>query len=210
MSDLPDDPFLEETPRPKGKRGAPKGHPFYPSKRRKMNTKHLAQEVREQVDARIYVEFQLAILAGHDPRLEDDEGELRVTWDERGGIAPTLEQKVASLKWLADRGYGQAPQMIQLEAELRAGASSEALPIGALAPTTLAALARLLLPKPQETPALEFPPAGALDVEYSEVPTDEATDQRPPLNVVSTEVKPSPNETASEFRAVQDAEEKKS
>lgn len=172
MSDDPSDPKP-----PKGKRGAKPGHPYYPNKRRKINTRQLAAAVRDRIPAEIYVEFHLQVASGHDARLAtDEEGELVVTWDERGGLMPSLDTRLASMKWLADRGYGQAPQMIQLEAELRASGTATILPAGALPPTTLVALARLLLPKSPDPTANANAPAlpestsasEIIDAEFSE------------------------------------------
>ncbi len=70
------------------------------------------------------MEWHLAVASGHDPRLETDEetGELHVVIANRGGYMPDLSQKTASMEWLANRAYGQAPQMLHLEGHLKIGA----------------------------------------------------------------------------------------
>lgn len=168
-----------------------KGHPGYPTRARRVSTKHLSSEIRERIPASIYVEFYLAVLQGKDPKIiedEDTDSGMRVAWDERGGIPPTLEQKLQALKWLADRGYGQAPSVQHLEAVLRVEHSgASALPVGKLPPSTMhtirAALQGALksAAPPDPTSALPdqqaLPATGetseAIDAEFTEIPASE-------------------------------------
>src|SRR3990167_6794584 len=133
-----------------GKKGFQKGHPKFAPKLRTMRVRQFASTVRETISTQILTWFNVAIMMGKDAKVTDDESEtehtgmwcdecdLGITWPEQGGLVPSATERMAAHKALSDRGHGQAPQMVQLEATMRAelGTSGEsvfgALPAAAL------------------------------------------------------------------------------
>lgn len=110
-------------------KGFQKGHPKFEPKLRAMRTRQLAQTVREHVSTDVMVWFHEAVVMGKDAKLTKDASEARpgmwdsdcelgVAWPDNG-LTPSLAERQASMKWLSDRGHGQAPQMVQVEASLR-------------------------------------------------------------------------------------------
>ncbi len=88
---------------------------------RKFN-RNLAHATREKIPGEVLLEFQLAILQGHDPTIVEDGRSAsgwRVTWKEQGEYAPTLEQKQKAWYNITAWGYGLPVQQIVLDAELR-------------------------------------------------------------------------------------------
>ena len=112
-----------------------------PSKEQKLRSRTLAQAVRDNLDPSLLFEFQIRILERKcrvrvEPELDDDgneTGERYIAWDDEG-IPPSDELVASAHKWLSDRGWGQAPQSIQLEADFRQHHSYDAgaLPVGTL------------------------------------------------------------------------------
>src|SRR3990167_10626848 len=119
--------------------GFKKGHGAYISK----VAKALAHEVRVEVPARIMVQWHKVILMGRSPILvedEDAEGGIAVAWQESGGVVPDATRQDASMKWLADRGHGQAAQLIAIEQTLRVDGSASTLQLSELTPAVLLAV----------------------------------------------------------------------
>lgn len=113
----------------------------------------IAYSVREGVPADVLRDLMLAIAAGHDAELaRDEDGEWGVAWPESGGIRPTLEQRMSAVRWLTDRGWGQAASVVQVEADVRSRATT--LQLDAIAPIKLIALAELLGVTTHAAPAL--------------------------------------------------------
>jgi hypothetical protein len=134
----------------------------------------MALAVREFVDPTAITQFWAAILAGKNPTLveiEDPEtGETyhEVRYDERGGVPPTLEQKMRAAQEISNRGWGQPAQMIQLEAELRGQIDHTAggLSLGALPAAAVFALKDAL----NARRALQGQPASVIDATATERP----------------------------------------
>ncbi len=104
--------------------------------------RNLALVVREGVPSEIMRDFHLMIAMGQSPLVvRASNGDLEVRAEE-GGMAPTLDQRVAAMKFLTERGYGLPAQTINLEAELRAqiASTSESLPVGQLSPAAMRAI----------------------------------------------------------------------
>ncbi len=83
----------------------------------------LAAVAREMVPPELIIEFHLAVLQNHNPRLVRDDRlkcGWRVTWDEKGELQPSLGEKTASMKSLKEFGYGLPAQSHYLEADIRA------------------------------------------------------------------------------------------
>ncbi len=108
------------------------GHKFYPPKTDqppshirafRLAQRNLSVAVREfggGAVAGLLVKFHVAVLCNVNPRfIQDEDDEWDVTWDDHG-TPPTLEAKQVSAKYLSDRGWGQAAQQINLEADIRA------------------------------------------------------------------------------------------
>lgn len=117
-----------------------KGHKYHAPRAKVMSTKHLATEIRQRIPATCWIEWHMAVASGHDPRLAQDPetGEAYVEILDRAGMMPTLEQKTASMGWLADRGFGQAPQVMHVENLLRVETSDQQGPaIGKLPPAAI-------------------------------------------------------------------------
>jgi hypothetical protein len=155
------------------------GHPGHRTRAKIMSTKQLSTEIREHLPASVFREFHEAVLMNKDPYLVEDEsaeGGVRVTWDERGYM-PTLEQKLASLQKLENRGWGQAPSVQVIEGIMRAeGPARAALP-STFTPAVLYKVRELLglsAPRQDEpAPGSDQPDAGeldAIDAEWSERP----------------------------------------
>ena len=95
-------------------KGFQRGHKYHPPKMRKMHTRHLAIEARE-VPASIHVAYRQALASGYAARLgEDEDGELCVVTDETA-MPPSQQEITAAMNWLAERGWGSAPQMMHIE-----------------------------------------------------------------------------------------------
>jgi hypothetical protein len=132
-----------------------KGHEYMPPKdampgRNRASskaTRDIALVTREKCDPGVLVDFNIAIASGKAAKLETDEdtGELYVDEDELG-IKPTLAERVQAIKWLAERGWGQAPQMLHLEQNIRAhvAALGANVNLGQLGPAKLIQLRRFL------------------------------------------------------------------
>jgi len=101
----------------------------------------MSNAVRQLLGPEPFLWFQLLIAMGKSPIIvELEDGELAVVADEeRGAMAPTLDQRIQAMIRLEQRGYGMPVQQVQLEAELRAHATSEvklapgAIPVGEIA-----------------------------------------------------------------------------
>lgn len=100
----------------------------------------LAAYVRERLTPELYVEFQLAILQGHDAVLVPDErcsGGYRVEHRE-GGPIPGLEMRDRAMTNLRQAAWGLPAQQVQIDAQVRqqaliavAGVDARALELGA-------------------------------------------------------------------------------
>lgn len=98
----------------KGHRGYEKG--FTPAALRQ-----LADYTRQRIPNEIMVDWDLALMMNKaDVKVElDEDGQPYVTWSERGGITPTLEQRTAAKNRLEIRAWGQPAQSMQIEQSLR-------------------------------------------------------------------------------------------
>jgi hypothetical protein len=182
-------------------KGFQKGHGGFAPKLRAMRTRQLASAVRDNISVEVIVWFHKAILMGHDAKLTDDEDEAQgpywdadcgvgVTW-KAGGLAPTLDQRIASMKQLTDRGHGQAAQLIAVEQSIRVeGGASGALDLGALPPALVLQVRELLrgqLASGEDSPAgstdasddSSDDSSGVIDAESTEV-DDDSSDDDPP------------------------------
>lgn len=97
------------------------------------------------------IDWHVAVVMGKDPRwLYDDDGALIVVYDATGGIAPTLDQKRASVEWLANRGYGMPVQTLLLDQEIRTQLESgPQVQVGELGRATFHAINALLSAPPR-------------------------------------------------------------
>lgn len=144
--------------RPKGsknKGGRPRESGIALREKRKYEVS-LAEAVRQGVHPDIILEYYKTVLRGQTPLLMSENGIDYIIPDPNPLTpAPTLEQRNAAMKALADRGYGLPAQSISIDAEYRkkielqiTGISSEQL-MSASA-HTLVGLAKLLeLPVPK-------------------------------------------------------------
>ena len=173
--------MTDKPSKPPDKPGKPRGKPG----RSKADAKaqlSLAWTLRENVPASFYLDWHTTIAMGYEPELViDDEGNYTVTFNPRGGIKPTLQQKTDSVKWLADRQWGQAPQMIHLEADIRQNLQvmgQVQLP-AQLGPKDLAQLRQFLLTKIAGKPPSSGDSSEVIDAEFTEVAADEDPDLDP-------------------------------
>lgn len=107
----------------------------------------LTMAIREGVPVDLIVEFHLTILDGKTPVLKRD-GRTSSGWKVEpapGGFTPSFADIRASLRFLAEYGWGQPVQSIQLDAEVRGqvaqlSASVDLTPLGSADPTAVLAL----------------------------------------------------------------------
>jgi hypothetical protein len=118
--------------RPKGS-GKPKGTPASGksekgtplnsllNQKRRQYSYSLMERIRERIDPDLLIEFHTMVLEGKTPVWEKiGNGDWKVVPDPSPlATSPTLNDKVASLKWLTERGYGLPVQSIQVDAEYR-------------------------------------------------------------------------------------------
>lgn len=161
----------ENTPKPKNKGGRPKGSKDKTSRNKGGRPKEsgialkqqrryevsLNECIREGMHPEIIREYYKTILRGQNPILETRDGVDYVIIDPNPLLpAPTLEQRNAAMRALADRGYGLPAQSVTIDAEFRnkvelqlTGISTEEL--GAMAMDKLAALREMFkLPAPKD------------------------------------------------------------
>lgn len=150
-----------------------KGHKYHPPKAKAMLKRHLIVEL-DDIPASIYKEWHMAIASGHSPYLDTDEdGQLCVMIEDQG-MMPTPSERTASINWLADRRFGQAPQVQHIETIIRGGSNAPILDVGAFTPAKLAAIKQLLLgPAPGPDQREPRSQDGVIDAEWSEVPASE-------------------------------------
>lgn len=80
----------------------------------------LTEAVRAGLHPDIYVEYYKTILRGDNPKLETKDGIDYIIVDPNPLLpSPTLEQKNAAMRALADRGYGLPAQSINIDAEFK-------------------------------------------------------------------------------------------
>lgn len=155
-----------------------KGHQYYPpkdpdripgrSREVSRRVRLLAVAVNEAIEPAVMVEyFKRRAMALPGVRFaEDDDGVVHVVWDDVGP-APSASEVDAAVRWLADRGHGQAPQAIHLEASLRAHALGNTVDhkqLGSGAPVLA------MLDAFRRSRAL---PAAVIDAEATEVADDD-------------------------------------
>lgn len=125
-----------------------KGHRYYPSKKPQhgrgaktaRKIAELSHEVRETIPPKLFVQWHLLVLMGKHPIVgENVNGDMYIEIKTNGGEVPTLDQQHSSIKWLTDRGYGQAANIIQLDAMLH-GSGHDATPLAAMSSNALAEL----------------------------------------------------------------------
>lgn len=145
-----------------------KGHKYYAPKegvmpgRRKDQSRAIRNYSitgRQMIDVETMIAWDMAIMAGHNPKLEtDDEGNHSITWEERGELAPTLDQKMKAKQNLEQRLWGAYAQQIHIDGEIRAYTNSltAVIPVTRLSPGDVIHLRDVIqgLGKPQELPAI--------------------------------------------------------
>lgn len=104
------------------------------SREQRRAARTLSGAIRAEIPPELYIEYDLALLEGKKPIVRrDGNGELYVAVEDRGAVLPTLEQSIQARVRLETRAYGQAPQSIQLEADIRAHAQvGTVMPSGSL------------------------------------------------------------------------------
>lgn len=177
-----------------------KGHKYHAPKARRVNVRHLSGEVRDRLSASIFIDFHLAVASNRDPYIEvDEDGEPYVAVKERGAIEPTLEERLASMKWLADRGWGQAPQMLHVEQIMRVDTSQQGPDLSALLkkPAAVRALRDAIRMALRAAPAPAPSNEDAQDAEFRELPAGENVKERADLEPGERELDgEAPHETA--------------
>ena len=120
---------------------------------------HAAREILGPDTAEIMMEYLIAIWQGHgDARLNHTRDGIE--WGDasgRGGVASTTQQIQWAYEQLKLAGWGQAPQHVVLEAELKAQVASVSSVVGvdSLPPSAInALLGTISALKPAPTPAL--------------------------------------------------------
>lgn len=121
----------EQDTSPKRKRGRPPGSgksrkgqpaPTLLNEKRRQYSYGLMQRIRERTDPDLLIDFHNMILEGKSPIWDPlPGGGHRVIQDPSPlAVTPSLSDKIQSIKWLTERGYGLPVQSIQVDAEYRA------------------------------------------------------------------------------------------
>lgn len=146
-----------------------KGHEYHPPKSGKSAgaspaqrkaKRQMAEVAQDRAPAPHLVEFHILVAAGKCPRLQIDEERTVIGVDiDEQGYEPSLEQKLRSVDWLANRGYGLPAQKHTIDAELRAiGVSAELTVDGQLAPAAIRMMRRLI--RGELAPGVDTPGTG--------------------------------------------------
>jgi len=122
-------PETEDNPKPRNKGGRPKGsknkggrpkESGIALKQQRRYEVSLNECIREGMHPEIIREYYKTILRGQNPILETRNGVDYVIIDPNPLLpAPTLEQRNAAMRALADRGYGLPAQSVTIDAEFR-------------------------------------------------------------------------------------------
>lgn len=107
--------------------------------------RNLALLARELVPPELLIEFHLAILQGHNPIIKQDaraKGGWVVWWDEKTEQVPNLEQKVRSVDFLRQAGWGLPAQAHYVDLDVKTAQAAPAIDITAVAnsPRALSAM----------------------------------------------------------------------
>lgn len=132
---------------------------------------NLAIMVRERVPPELLLDFHLAILQGKNPHIMSDDRTTsgwKVTWSEREHDLPSLDQKVNSVNFIRQAGWGLPAQAHYVQQDVNSASSQVDVDFGALAnqPIRLAQIARVL------RQALEFGQRTVIDVPSVEEMSD--------------------------------------
>lgn len=158
-----------------------KGHKYHAPKARRMNVRHLLKSVQDKISADMLVDFHLAVASNKDPYVAvDDDGDPYIACKDHG-FEPTLEQRVASIDWLAVRGWGQPAQMHIIEQFNRQDNDDKASDFAALSRSPAAVRALRAGIEAAMSLMKSVPVAGPLELaektEVEDAATDESSDE---------------------------------
>lgn len=160
-------------PRPVKGQQPPNGNLNGHSKAKARAIRGLSATIREGMDPMVYFEFFTAVAKGQAANLDEDEDGIYVTYEAKGAILPTLQQRIDAMRWLADRGYGMPVQSVQLDQQIRIDASQTNLPRGTLDVQDMIGF-REVLSRSRSRLAGQHQPA--LDAASTETPDGSASD----------------------------------
>lgn len=135
---------------------------------------NLALAVRNMISTDMMTRWHALIASGKAPLAiitthADGSWEVTDVQPEPNGFAPTLDQRNESMKWFNDRGHGQAPQIIHLDAQLKSQINlGPTIPVRDLAPSAALAIAGLLRQRQQSQKILDVPMADELQLDERE------------------------------------------
>lgn len=110
---------------------------------------NLAVMVRERVPPELLIDFHLAVLQGKNPHIMSDnrhESGWKVTWSDKEHELPTLDQKVNSVNFIRQAGWGLPAQAVHIQQDVNSAMSHVDVDFSALAnhPIRLAQIAGAL------------------------------------------------------------------
>jgi len=127
----------------------------------------MSAAMREVADSEVLAMFLWAILEGKDPKVcQYEDGSWGIEYEERGAVAPTLDQKMRAAAEIMNRGWGTPAQTIQLDQQIRLDATAN-LPKGAGA----LSVAQLGVMRAAIRGQLAPPPASVIDADSVDGPS---------------------------------------